>query len=131
MCLHCSEHDPLECDYLTKSILPENFLIDHFDTLSILRLLCMGKNPKLNSDYEELMNLESHCAQRQNTNIWLLHEKKIVEPLRAIGFLECEAITDKFVQRLCGILDVNSFEIRTNTPNEVQTYYFTTYVRIC
>lgn len=119
MCSYCPEHDPFECDYLKNSILPENFLIDHFDTLSVLRLLCLRKNPKKLSDYDEIMKMESHCVQRQNTNIWRLHQKKIVEPLRAIGLLQYEGIPDEFIQRLCGILDVNAFEIRTNTPNEV------------
>lgn len=59
--------------------------------------------------------MESHCDLRRGTAIWQLHDQKVVQPLMAAaGFLRYEEDAN-WLQRLCGILDVNSFEVRT--PN--------------
>lgn len=121
MCRNCTNHDNFECEYLKTTILPENFLIDHFDVLSVLRFLILRTNFDLKSDYDDILEMESHCSKRRGTDIWLLHQKNIIDPLKQIGLLELEGVTEDFIQRLCGILDVNSFEIRTIVPIEVST----------
>lgn len=69
--------------------------------------------------FDEILKLESHCELRKNTDIWLFHQKQIVNPLRSTGLLDQEDVTDEFVQKLCGILDVNTFEVRTTKPHGV------------
>lgn len=119
LCRNCIDHNNIECDFLKTSILPENFLIDHFDVISILRCLILRNNHELSSNYNEILQMESHCTKRDGTDIWLLHQRNIVNPLQKIGLLDQEGVTDKFIQRLCGIFDVNAFEIRMNVPIEV------------
>lgn len=122
MCMYCVEHEPIECNYLKTSILSENFLIDNVDVVSVLRCLIMRCKDR--ARFDEIMQLESHCVHRKDTDIWSFHQKQSVNPLRKIGLLECEGITDEQVQRLCGILDVNSFEIRAKHRSEVNVFRY-------
>lgn len=98
----------------------------------LLLLLQQPKNDKEDSDvdgqpggidFEEILSMESHCSVRRDTLIWNTHAKNVVKPLREAGItaamnegrqLPC-TIDDHFVQKICGILDVNTFEVRT--PN--------------
>lgn len=57
--------------------------------------------------------MESHCSQRRGKPIWMLHEKCVIKPLKDVGMIK-ESDAD-LIQRYCGILDVNTFEVRTES----------------
>lgn len=59
------------------------------------------------------MEMESHCVQRRGTSIWTLHEKCVIKPLTAAKMIREEDAD--LIQRYCGILDVNTFEVRTES----------------
>lgn len=74
----------------------------------------------LKSQIDEILNMESHCAERKDSWIWEQHAKNAIQPLRKINIdSKFEAVdapwllTDEFLQKICGILDVNTFEVRT------------------
>lgn len=54
------------------------------------------------------MNLEAHLEERRNTHVWKERQEEI-EILKSFEFFE----NDEDLQRLCGIIDVNSFELRS------------------
>lgn len=69
---------------------------------------------------DEILSMESHCNERQGTWIWNEHAKNVLQPLRSINidakFQSLNApwtLSDDFLQKICGILDVNTFEFRT------------------
>lgn len=140
LCWHCLEHhDSNECKAISEMNLPKTFLLDHFDVLTPLRVLLLilqqFKNvdqqdgiSDLNDDpiatvFDEILSMESHCTVRRDTLIWYSHAKNVVKPLREMGIIDAmhkikknpHNIDDEFVQKICGILDVNTFEVRT--PN--------------
>lgn len=129
ICWQCLElHDTRECQTLGELNLPKMFFLDHFDVLTPLRALLFlmqqsNDKEKSEMDFAEIANLESHCSMRRNTVIWNAHTKNVVTPMRESG-LTAELnkrwplpwpIDDDFIQKICGILDVNTFEVRT--PN--------------
>lgn len=114
MCLACTDHDQYECDFLKNSNLQPNFLIDHFDLITPLRCVILKRNEVKHECFNAVMQMESHCKIRMGTPIWKLHDRIVVEPLIAInGLLQKDTEDATFLQNVCGILDVNSFEVRT------------------
>lgn len=132
LCWNCSEcHDIIECQTLQKLELPENFLIENFDVVTPLRFLfrlyrCAEQmksnfgDDSTKTDIDDILSLESHCVERKGTWIWNEHAKCVIDPLHKISidkiFESVNSpwpITDDFFQKICGILDVNTFEVRT------------------
>lgn len=74
-------------------------------------------------EFDEILNMESHCSVRRDTMIWNAHAKNVVKPLQEAGIVAAIneshqlpfTVDHDFVQKICGILDVNTFEVRT--PN--------------
>lgn len=93
--------------------LPKNFLIDNFDVITPLRFIMLSKNPTKTDCYKQVMQMESHCEERRGTSIWNLHEKCVVKPLRNVDMIREQ--DELLIQRYCGILDVNTFEVRTES----------------
>lgn len=57
--------------------------------------------------------MESHCSKRRGTKIWDLHENRVIKTLIGVELIrDCDA---DLIQRYCGILDVNTFEVRTES----------------
>lgn len=128
----CDNHDAIECETLKKLQLPTTFLVDNFDVVTPLRVLLLfyryaeqTNQSTVDSDLkhkiDEILSLESHCDKRKNTPIWMEHAKNVIQPLREINietiFQSINALwtpTDEFLQKICGILDVNTFEVRTD-----------------
>lgn len=113
LCDECNTHDDFECNFLAMAKLSKNFLIDNFDVITPLRFIILSKNPCKVDCYKQVMNMESHCSQRRGTKIWILHENCVVKPLKDVGMIR-EQDAD-LIQRYCGILDVNTFEVRTES----------------
>lgn len=135
LCWDCSSgHDPIECRTLQKLNLPKTFLIDNFDVVTPLRILLLlyryaeqhgtaAIDEQVQCTVDEVLSMESHCAKREDTWIWQQHAKNVIGPLRDLAHIDNLfgqigapwRLTDEFMQKICGILDVNTFEVRT--PN--------------
>lgn len=133
LCWTCYDnHGSIECETLKRLQLPSTFLLDNFDVVTPLRVLLLfyryAEQKKLNlyveadlkSQIDEILNMESHCMERKGSWIWDQHTKNAIQPLRKINidgiFAAMDSpwpLTDEFLQKICGILDVNTFEVRT------------------
>lgn len=133
LCWNCYDnHDAIECETLKRLQLPATFLIDNFDVVTPFRVLLLfyryaierNVNSTVASDLkiqiDEVLSMESHCTERRDTWIWQQHAKNVIQPLRDINidaiFEAVQApcnLTDDFLQKICGALDVNTFEVRT------------------
>lgn len=115
---------------MKKLQLPATFLIDNFDVVTPLRVLLLfyryaeqreaTTDTDLRQQIDEILSMESHCTERRDTWIWNQHAKNVIQPLRDVNidqiFQSVNApwtLTDDFLQKICGVLDVNTFEVRT------------------
>lgn len=67
------------------------------------------------------MEMQSHIESRKNTEIWDTIETKIVKPIidsKMFDNITKIKVDSNLIQNLCGIFDVNSFEVRG--PNELK-----------
>lgn len=58
------------------------------------------------------MELESHNEVRRNTAIWRNHKINIEDVIHSYGITSPEDLKNEIIQKICGILDVNTFELR-------------------
>lgn len=112
LCKNCDGHDPFECEFMRTSGMKQKFIVDNFDLVTPLRCLILGRDASQSSNFEAMMGMESHCKERRGTAIWKLHDQNVILPLQASGLLSAEE-DEALLQRICGILDVNTFEVRT------------------
>ncbi len=73
----------------------------------------LSKNPSKIDCYKHVMQMESHCTERRGTKIWTLHENCVIKPLRDVELIREQDVD--LIQKYCGILDVNTFEVRTES----------------
>lgn len=64
--------------------------------------------------WQEFSLLEPHLEDRKDTWIWKSHEISVERVLRDLGVQGAD-----MVQKVCGIIDVNSFEVRPPEITEV------------
>ncbi len=83
----------------------DNINTQVYQFIAPLRYLCLPP-----SDRERLDKLVSHLEQRRNTEIFRLVEHNIANFMR--NGLKLTQFDSETIQRVCGILDTNSFEIR-------------------
>lgn len=116
-------HSESECDsYLRFSDKDPSKILSLTDNLQIVMpLRCLLLRPeteeksKEDEKWESLMKLESHVKESQESAIWRHHKEKVVDLLDSVGMLKSED-DHSLVQKICGILDVNSFELRGPNP---------------
>ncbi|XP_012537740.1 SET domain-containing protein SmydA-8 [Monomorium pharaonis] len=86
--------------------------IDAAGILLALRLwLIKHKNPAV---WEKIDHMEAHLDKRIGTSIWNDREVNVVNVIRKIRMPnEIEPPSTELMQKLCGILDVNAFELRS------------------
>ncbi|XP_033608644.1 SET domain-containing protein SmydA-8 isoform X3 [Cryptotermes secundus] len=113
--VHCERqgaHSEPECILLREAVKEyPTLLSDQSQIVLPLRCLLKLRNSPTDSKWTSFLELESHEEKRRNTLIWRDHQLNIVEVLRDHGLLAPTEDAD-LVQRICGILDVNSFEVR-------------------
>lgn len=99
----------------------------HIDLFGPLKCLMLRENPQTQMDFDHLMSLESHLNERRGSDVWLEYNKTIVQPFLNTGtaefFTQCPPIDETLLQTICGILDVNSFEIRAPDSNSIRAIY--------
>lgn len=122
LCALCtSAHEPIECAWLAAAQLPPNLLLDHFDLITPLRCVMLATDAARALEFNAFWRLQSHCTERRDTGIWRLHRHQVVAPMlsRCAHLLTGDRCTEEFVQRCCGILDVNAMEVRTQRSQEI------------
>lgn len=69
-----------------------------------------------NVEFAEVFDsMESHMTERRGTAIWKTHHKNTIEPLMMSNIKDLIKSVDvdtDLLQKICGVFDVNSFEIR-------------------
>lgn len=127
LCLHCrwplcsegcQQPDAglhhIECELLARQqIHPDPKELDSddcqiYDCIAPLRMVLVAKQFP---DRALLWsNLEDHRHHRQEVGIWHVDQQTVVDPIR-IGWHLRDLVDDEELQRACGILEVNGFEV--------------------
>ncbi|XP_058795741.1 SET domain-containing protein SmydA-8-like isoform X2 [Phymastichus coffea] len=64
--------------------------------------------------WNSLMSMEAHLNERRNTAVWKDCETRIVNVFKKFSlYAPTEHNQDESLQKLCGIVDVNTFELRS------------------
>ncbi|KAJ8923433.1 hypothetical protein NQ315_001992 [Exocentrus adspersus] len=105
-------HTTEECLSLKEASVTGEILARYGQIVFPLRCI-LWKKYKTNV-FESFMQLESHLERRRDTHIWRRHKIAVEDILRYQLF---ENVNNELVQKVCGILDVNSFEIRPPTSS--------------
>lgn len=129
LCGNCSSHYDFDCNFFgseTFSLLSTNMA-----AFGIIKCLLLNENPKTSSIFEQLVSLESHKDKRRGTAVWSDYQKTVVEPILSSNILTFLSKVkssnneelEEFIQHLCGIIDVNSFEIRAPDDGSMRAIY--------
>lgn len=80
--------------------------------ISPIRLLCeiLDGEGKIIKDHK-ILKMESHILERKDSPLWKYLEESVVKPLIKLGSLK-NLVNGEFLQEICGILDVNTFDLR-------------------
>ncbi|XP_076662818.1 uncharacterized protein LOC143366016 isoform X2 [Andrena cerasifolii] len=106
-------HTTDECDLLKyNENLSTNDIPDIIGVLSPLRLwLLKQKDSEL---WRQVESMEAHIDERRNTPIWRDGEVNVINVMKTLHLIpNSGAETSELLQQLCGILDVNTFELRS------------------
>lgn len=108
-----NHHTNEECQIFkdNRDLLTESG-IDVARILLALRLwLIKHKNPAV---WEKIDRMEAHLDKRIGTPVWNDREVNVVNVIRRLRIpAEIEPPSAELMQKLCGILDVNAFELRS------------------
>lgn len=118
LCYDCVDHEEAECHFYRTSQLDRRFLYNHFNVIMPVRCLLLYRSNR--ERYDEVMAMEARLEERRGTEIWDIHEKYVVKPLLESGIFgqfEDLEVTGELIQRICGLLDANTFEIRGNVDS--------------
>uniref|UniRef100_A0A1B0G1M5 SET domain-containing protein n=1 Tax=Glossina morsitans morsitans TaxID=37546 RepID=A0A1B0G1M5_GLOMM len=129
LCSNCRSHHLYDCNTLSlmsKEVQFEN-LRKNPESYGLLKLFLLKENPDTAEYFEKILQLESHLDKRRNTTIWQEHNDKVVQPLLHCGMKEYfkydDTLDEDSIQRLCGILDVNAYEIRAPDQGGMRGLY--------
>ncbi|XP_049799871.1 SET domain-containing protein SmydA-8-like [Schistocerca nitens] len=111
LCLGCWRRlpaPPPTCPRCSAAPLCPGGSCQHDDSELPLRcLLLAAARP---DNWRQLLQLEAHAERRgPGTAVWSHNDATVVQPLKEAGLLR---ESEETCQRVCGVLDVNSFEVR-------------------
>ncbi|XP_075168852.1 SET domain-containing protein SmydA-8-like isoform X2 [Haematobia irritans] len=96
-------------------------------TYGLLKCLLLYENPESREYFEAMVRMQSHLEKRRKSIIWQEHSKEIIQPLIESNILKGLEIIDRlnedFLQHICGIWDVNSYEIRAPDSGAMRGLY--------
>ncbi|KAJ9581776.1 hypothetical protein L9F63_003845, partial [Diploptera punctata] len=111
-CERTGDHSDVECEILRQATQKGPLILsDHSQMVLPFRCLLQIKNSSTDPRWNSFLELESHEKERRDTLIWRDHQLNVVEVMRTHELL-CSKEEADLMQRICGILDVNSFEVR-------------------
>ncbi|KOC67669.1 Protein msta, isoform A, partial [Habropoda laboriosa] len=106
-------HTPGECEIFksTKDLWTSS-LESIIGVLLPLRLwLLKQRDPEL---WRRVQSMESHVDVRRNTSVWKDREVNVINVMTSLNLIpEDDPSIAELLQQLCGILDVNTFELRS------------------
>lgn len=80
--------------------------------LLFLRLYLVKK--RIPSVWNEILKLEGHLETRRDTKIWFKSQNTVIDVLKKYDLIdEKDKENEELLQKICGIIDVNSFELRS------------------
>lgn len=110
MC-NATGHNIIECEkFKANAALTAETLLQHCQIIAPLRCLFLRESDP--ETWKELMKMESHMEKRRDTPIWRNHKSNIEDVVASFGLLTEDDVKNEIVQKVCGILDVNTFELR-------------------
>ncbi|KAK1120868.1 hypothetical protein K0M31_011068 [Melipona bicolor] len=115
---HSRYHTPDECElFKTNKDQLQLALSCLTGTLLILRIWLLKKrDPKL---WERVKSMEAHLDKRRDTEVWEHREIHIVAMLKSLDLVPGDdPSVSEVLQLMCGIVDVNSLELRPPGPKE-------------
>ena len=97
------------------------------ETYGFIKFLLLRENPETQQHFTVVLQAESHLEQRRNSKIWQYHDKCVIQPIinsgLLTGFTNANEIHEDFLQNLCSLIDVNSFEIRAPDTGFMKAVY--------
>ncbi|XP_043275189.1 uncharacterized protein [Venturia canescens] len=106
-------HTELECEAFAgnKNLSDLKILPTIMQILLPLRVWLLQKGDR--AAWQRVLEMEAHIEERRDTPIWNNRRVNVIEVLRGLGLVPEESTHEPdLLQRLCSILDVNSFELR-------------------
>ncbi|XP_068980216.1 SET domain-containing protein SmydA-8-like [Bombus flavifrons] len=106
-------HTPDECEIFKRN---KDLLINNTENiigvLLPLRLwLLRQRDPEL---WKQVESMEAHTDKRRNTSVWKDRELNVVNVIKSLHLVpDDDPSVSELLQLLCGILDVNCFELRS------------------
>ncbi|XP_037915703.1 SET domain-containing protein SmydA-8-like isoform X2 [Hermetia illucens] len=113
LCSQCSSHDQFDCTFIKNQELPVNFLVENFAVFAPLKALLYLEN-ETTQNHHTFLEMECHTEERKRELIWESYKRTVVEPLlkHLKEAFRRTPVNEEFIQKICGIFDVNAFEIR-------------------
>ncbi|GJQ83907.1 hypothetical protein Trydic_g19845 [Trypoxylus dichotomus] len=103
-------HSGSECAALKGTGLKALNLLENPQITMPLRCLMLRKyDPNM---WTRFLAMEAHMDKRRDTPIWIRHKEYTEKPLKNLQQLTEDDLEQEIVEKICGILDVNSFEVR-------------------
>nr|CAI5827592.1 unnamed protein product [Callosobruchus analis] len=110
-------HTEEECNALKSSPVKGEDLAEN--TPASFPLRCILLRSQKPETWKQILQLEPHMEERRHSPIWRRHQITVEHFLRKHKALSDEDILNELVQRICGVLDVNTFEVRPPHSNLV------------
>lgn len=102
-------------------------LIKFPEVYGLIKCLLLSENPEGREYFLKIQQLMSHVDKRRNTPVWQERNERIVQPILKSNirkyFQLAEKIDEDFLQHLCGVLDVNTYEIRAPDTAAMSALY--------
>ncbi|XP_023029358.2 SET domain-containing protein SmydA-8 [Leptinotarsa decemlineata] len=125
-CENLPSHREFECQVFSKAGVKFQAVEDptevclQYECLTPLRvLLSKEKHPKRWD--EEISMMEAHNDLRKNNPIWEFNQHNVVEYLR--GPCKLDRFSEDLIHTVCGILEINAFEARTNSGQLIRCLF--------
>lgn len=104
-------HSEAECNlFKSKNKITAKVLLANCHIITPLRCILVKKhNPLV---WNDLIIMETHLEPRRDTPIWRKHKTDVEDILYDFDIITKKDKEEEIVQKVCGILDVNAFEVR-------------------
>ncbi|KAG7208616.1 hypothetical protein KM043_014823 [Ampulex compressa] len=106
-----SNHTAYECRaFQSNATLSASRISEIINILLPLRLWLVKEHEP--TKWKKIESLEAHVNERRDTEVWREREILTIDAMKALHLIP-EDGTSEIMQHLCGILDVNTFELRS------------------
>ncbi|XP_044252977.1 SET domain-containing protein SmydA-8-like isoform X1 [Tribolium madens] len=110
-------HNAQECTALKTLPLNHDDILSNPEIVTPLRCLLWRQFDK--NLLENFLQLEAHLNFRRESQIWRRNRVNIEDVLFKLKILDENDLRDDVVQKICGILDINTFDVRQPQRNRL------------